>query len=253
MRWFFLMMLMFLVGVTVVAAQEVGVGVATGLEVAGEDLVDGDILCSSGDGIRRCSGSYNPDILGVYAVIPAVILDTTEKVPNSRPIIRQGDVMVRVSTVNGAVKIGDYITTSSDPGVGQRADKSGNILGVALSNFAPESSSVIGLVKVGVGIRPVIIATSARSNLVEVLKQGLLAPTLTPLASLRYLLAVLIAMASLILGFIYFGKTANSGVESIGRNPMAARVITLGIVLNMTFTVVIVIGGLLLAYMVLII
>jgi len=238
---------------TVSVAQEVGIGVATGLSVNEDALEDGDILCTSGDGIKKCSGSYNSDIFGVYAVNPAVNFDTSENVSSSRPIIRDGYVMVRVSAVNGAVKVGDYITSSATAGVGQKADKSGNVLGTALAEYSSDDRDEVGLVRVAVGIRPVIIATSARGNLVEVLRQGFLAPTLTPLASLRYLLAILIALASLILGFIYFGKTANSGVESIGRNPMAVRVITFGMILNMAFTVMVVVGGLLLAYMVLII
>ena len=104
-----------------------------------------------------------------------------------------------------------------------------------------------------VNIRPAIVATTARGNLLESLRQGLLAPTLAPLASLRYLLAILVAMAAFILGFVYFGRVAKGGVEAIGRNPLARKAIQIGVALNLLMTVAIMAGGLVLAYVILII
>jgi hypothetical protein len=122
-----------------------------------------------------------------------------------------------------------------------------------LEDYLNTDTTVTGVMQVSIGIRPAIVATSARGNLIEALKQGLLAPTLTPLASLRYLLAMIVAVASFILGFIYFGKVAKSGVEAVGRNPLASRLIQLNVALNLILTVAIMSAGLLLAYFILII
>jgi hypothetical protein len=131
--------------------------------------------------------------------------------------------------------------------------KSGNVLGVALEEYSNNDKSEVGKILVSIGIRPAIVATSARGNLVEALKQGLLAPTLTPLASLRYLLAMIVAVTAFILGFVYFGKVAKSGVEAVGRNPLASKMIQLNVAVNLVLTVAIMTGGLLLAYAILII
>ena len=172
---------------------------------------------------------------------------------NGKPIISSGKAFVRVTNINGQIRTGDFVTTSSVLGAGQLADKSGNVLGVALEPFTNTESGAEGKILVSIGIRPAIVATSARSNLVESLKLALLAPTLTPLSSLRYLLAMVVAVVSFVLGFIYFGRVARSGVEAVGRNPLAARLIQVNVAINLVLTVAIMAGGLILAYFILII
>jgi hypothetical protein len=136
--------------------------------------------------------------------------------------------------------------------VAQLATKSGNVLGTALEEFVSTDVNQEGKILIAIDIRPAIVATSARTNLVEAMKEGLLAPTLTPLASLRYVLAVIIAVTAFTLGFVYFGRVAKQGVESLGRNPLAGRLIQFNVMLNLILTVMIMGGGLLLAYIILI-
>ena len=233
------------------AADETSSGVALSVSVPIENVDDGSILCSSALENRLCDSEYDVGMVGVYTANPAVFLENTG-MESALPMISMGRVYVRVSSTNGTIKKGDFVTASKIPGAGQLADKSGNILGVALEEYANEDKVGVGKILVSVGIWPAIVATSARGNLVETLKKGLLAPTLTPLASLRYLLSILIALAAFILGFIYFGRVAKSGVEAVGRNPLAGRMIQLNVMLNMLMTVLIMAGGLLLAYLILI-
>ena len=54
------------------------------------------------------------------------------------------------------------------------------------------------------------------------------------------------------LGFIYFGRIAKAGVEAIGRNPLASRTITSGLVLHILLTIVIVGAGLGIGYLILV-
>lgn len=232
-------------------AQGIGPGMAITAKLIEGDVKEGDIMCSTAEGIEPCAVEYSINIVGVYWENPAVVL-TDKKISDGKPIIMEGRTQVRVGRKSGDVKKGDFITSSSQPGIGQRATKSGNILGTAESDM-PAGDSEVELMSVLVNIRPAIVATSARGNLLESLKQGLLAPTLSPLASLRYLLAILVAMTTFILGFVYFGRVAKGGVEAIGRNPLARNAIQLGVFLNLILTVSIMIGGLLIAYIILII
>ena len=241
---------------TYVFAQEIvettSSGIAESYDMEIENLEDGMVICTFNDKYQLCDSEYNVGMFGVYSSSPAVVLDNT-LLANKKPVVSSGKAYVRVSSVNGIIKKGDFITASRILGVAQRADKSGNVLGVALEDYLADDVSVAGTILVSIGIRPAIVATSARGNLVEDLKQALLAPTLSPLSSLRYLLAMIVAVTSFILGFIYFGRVAKSGVEAVGRNPLASKLIQLNVALNLILTLAIMTGGLLLAYFILII
>ena len=233
-------------------AQETSSGVAVSFKFAQADVTDGQIVCSSPDGLKVCINEYDVSTAGVYVQSPAVLLEN-KNIENSKPVISMGRADVQVSSINGEIKKGDFITTSTLPGIGQKASKSGNIVGVALEDYSAADVQSIGKIVVSVGIRTAIVSTSARGNLLDSLKEGLLAPTLTPLASLRYLLAIIVAASSFIFGFVYFGRVSKSGVEAIGRNPLASKTIQIGVLLNLVLTVAIMGGGLVMAYVILII
>lgn len=234
-----------------VYAQDAASGVAVTVDLK-EDVEDGSIACSGSEGAKLCTEAYSVAMNGVIVESPAVVLENTT-LPDGKALISSGKVYVRVTTANGTIKKGDFITSSPVPGVGQLADKSGNILGVALEPYESSDPQAVGKVLVAISIRPAIVATSARGNLLDTLKQGLLAPTLTPLASLRYVLAILMSVGSFLVGFAYFGKVAKSGVEAIGRNPLAGKMIQMSVIMNLVLTIIIMGGGLLLSYFILII
>ena len=54
-----------------------------------------------------------------------------------KPVIvgLSGRVPVKVSTKNGDIRPGDYITTSDIPGVGMRATRAGHVIGKALTGL----------------------------------------------------------------------------------------------------------------------
>lgn len=228
---------------------ELSAGLATTQSIDDPSISDGDVLCFSEGKIVKCSQEYQVDMYGVFSEAPAMALDDRD-LERGKLMLDSGRVAVKVSAESGGIKKGDFVTSSTKAGVAKKATKSGNILGVALEDY---TSNDVGKIAVQVDIRPAIVATSARTNILETLKLGLLAPTLTPLASLRYLLAILVVIITFVLGFIYFGKVARTGVEAMGRNPLASRMIALGVVFNLALTVAIMGGGLLIAYVILII
>ena len=63
---------------------------------------------------------------------------------------------------------------------------------------------------------------------------------------------MLIVLITFALGIWYFGRVARSGVEAIGRNPLATRAIQLGVILNLLLTLVILLVGIALAYLILV-
>ena len=171
---------------------------------------------------------------------------------NRSYVVSGGEAFVKVSTVNGDIVKGDFVTSSEISGVAQKADRSGQVIGVALQDYSAESPDIVDDILVQLDIRAKMIASNVRVNLIEALRSGTQAPFMTPLTSLRYILAALVTAGSFVIGFASFGKTSGSGVEALGRNPLAHKTIQRSIVFNLILTAVIMLAGLTLAYLILV-
>ena len=128
--------LFLLLGAGFVHAQEENVA-SVALPVALIDIAEsqeGDIICFVARGFSRCSDDYAQSMYGVVTASPAASLETDASAV-ARLIVLSGESLVRVSGANGAIAEGDFITSSTTPGVGQKALQNGYILGVALGSF----------------------------------------------------------------------------------------------------------------------
>ncbi len=88
--------------------------------------------------VIKSSGVDDATVLGVVSTRPGLILgDSKSPAPGTIPtfIALSGRVPVMVSAENGPIKIGDYLTNSSLPGMAMRAQNNNHILGQALSAF----------------------------------------------------------------------------------------------------------------------
>lgn len=234
------------------AQEEISRGVAISIAIVDEDVEDGDIISSSTKGYVKSTISYDPSVYGIVAQKPAVALENVVQ-GDTQLVVSSGMVYVRVSTINGNIKKGDPLTTSKIPGVGQKATDSGFIFGTALEDFEDSDTSAVGRVLISLKPQYNIPTSGGRGfNLLANIKAVAASPFLTPLTSLRYLLAIIVTAVSFSLGFLSFGKIAKSGVEALGRNPLAAKTISAGIALNVLLTVAITLGGLFLAYLILV-
>ncbi|MBI2008707.1 hypothetical protein HYS82_03575 [Candidatus Amesbacteria bacterium] len=254
MKVFWLLVAFLVSWITTLKAVEAeqSAGLATSQMVDDQEVSDGDVLCYTGEKIVRCSQEYQVDIYGVFSENPALALEEREA-GGKGLMLGSGKTAVKVSAENGEIKKGDFITSSKRAGVAVKATRSGNVLGVALEDYSSEDKSSIGKIKTQIDIRLAVVVASARTNVLENLKQSLLAPSLSSFASLRYVLAIIVVIITFVLGFVYFGKVARSGVEAMGRNPLASRMVAVGVVLNLGLTVAIMGGGLLTAYAILVI
>lgn len=230
-------------------AQTSGAGVATYVPVAGS-VSDGMILCGSDGGSNKpCDREYDPNMIGVVTSNPAISF-ATEDTTGSTPILSSGEMYVFVSADNGPIGIGDFITSSRKPGVGQKAKKSGYILGSALEEYSDTSND--GKIKVSLTLKPAVLKKNAEANLLQMLRDGVEGAFESPLSALRYVVAAIITSVTFIYGFIHFGRIAKSGVESIGRNPLASKSIQLGVIMNMGITVAIMAGSIFVSYLILV-
>jgi hypothetical protein len=232
-----------------VRGQESTSGIAVPITITGE-VVDGAVICSYEDGSKMCNRAYDPATFGVIVLQPSVSYKTNEVVVDQKPVVTTGKAYVLVTNEAGAIKKGDFITSSNKPGYAQKALKSGFVLGMALEDMIEGSGE--GKVLAIVSIRPSILSKGAGANLIDILQEGVDAAFLSPLAALRYIIAVIVVLISVGCGFWFFGRSAKAGVEAVGRNPMAAKKIQLGVILNILLTLIIMAGGLGLAYLVLV-
>ncbi|MBI4252808.1 hypothetical protein HY623_01350 [Candidatus Uhrbacteria bacterium] len=132
-----------------------------GLDVAelfeSEETVEvGDLLVVSATNerkLKKSSHSYQDTIVGVVSGSPALLFEGSElklgAKPNrfekgeKPPVALAGRIPVKVSLENGTIKPGDYLTTSSKPGVAMKATEPGMTIGVALESYDGEGDGKI--------------------------------------------------------------------------------------------------------------
>jgi hypothetical protein len=90
-------------------------------------------------------------MLGVYSTNPVVIGNSSaEKDPDDAVLVGlMGVIPTKICDENGSVRIGDFLTISSTPGVAMKATKSGMVIGRAMEDF---SEGQTGMIKVYVEV-----------------------------------------------------------------------------------------------------
>lgn len=227
-------------------AAELSLGVANNIAISDEVVKDGDIVSSSSGGFFLSKYPYDSSIVGVVSYNPAIVFESESKADKKYPVVLNGTVKVNVSTVNGPLRKGDIVTSSSVPGVGQRADKAGYALGIALEDYENEDKNATGKIAISLNMRYFYPGSSygkgqnASGAFLNALSQAALQ---SPGVAFKYLVAGVFILLSFILGLVYFGRIATSGVEALGRNPLAAKSIEIGVFVNVAVTVAIIMGG----------
>lgn len=234
---------------SVVHAQNNSSGFAVTIPVSGNGVIDGAMVCSTDVGYSLCERSYNPNMYGVVTTSPSIYFDNSQA--GSYPVVSNGKAYVLVQGGSDPIKVGDYITSSDALGIGQKAQKSGYVLGTALEDYLETDPQKTKKILVSISVKPAILTQQAGTNLIEMIKEGIDGAFLSPLSALRYVVSGVIVIATVLFGLMHFGKIAKSGVEALGRNPLAGRMIQFGILLNVLMTIVIMISGLAIGFLIL--
>ena len=234
-----------------------------GIEVARTYIVVGDVL-ESGDLISFDRGNQqfiqahfpsDKDLFGVLVAEPILVLTVDD---GGVPIARSGEVNVNVTTANGVIAAGDYITSSNIAGKGQRAgDGDTYIMGIALESFPAsgdtaqfENGSVAGgsiRVLLSIGTKEQAALTLQPEQLPT--ESGITEATL--LNVIQYIVASFVALGAVYIAFKNFGSNIKDGIISIGRNPLAKSSIQSMVVLNSVLIILISIGGLFIGFAIL--
>ncbi len=144
--------------ITIMAGSYVVAYKATGADLA-ETYYTHDASMQPGDvvaldstlsaGVQKSAKPYDTHALGIISTQPGLVLSDAS-VADGIPVqlALSGRVPVKVSTESGVIQPGDYLTTSSTPGVAMKATKPGIALGQALTGFdGPAQGTVIIFIK----------------------------------------------------------------------------------------------------------
>ncbi|HOM78057.1 MAG TPA: hypothetical protein PLT50_02535 [bacterium] len=228
-------------------------GISITIPWASRAVEVGDIIVLDSGVFSLSKKDYDENIYGVVSGDTAISLnDLSLSEEQSVRVVSSGENEVKVSSINGPISVGDYITSSMIEGVGQRADVSGYVLGIALEDFNAPSPDTVGTILAQLDIKSAYVANRSQKNLLQFLKTGAMSPVMSPLTTFRYLLASLVVVASFIVGFSSFGKISGKSVEALGRNPLASGDIKSAVIFNFIFTFGIMIAGIVVSYLILV-
>ncbi len=203
------------------------------IKIRDKNIKIGHIIAISENGFVKSRVPYSPSMVGVVASKAGIAFEPETKEKNGYyPVIFSGTAEVLVSGENGAIHKGDFITSSSLPGIGMRATHSGPMLGVALADFKGKTKEEIGKIPVSLNIRYVSLRSSINSRLKNVFNLARLAAYEEPLVAFKYIVAALSVILSFTFAFLHFGRVSAKGIEALGRNPLASRIIQIGIIFN---------------------
>jgi hypothetical protein len=136
-----------------------GINTVTGAYDLAEDYPTADDTLAPGDlvsldttrkgFVRKSHGKSDRDVIGIYSVDPALRLSQKDAgIDGYRaiPVALAGRVPVSVTLENGPIRIGDYLTSSMEPGKAAKANKPSRVIGRALgaySGIEGEEASVV--------------------------------------------------------------------------------------------------------------
>jgi hypothetical protein len=148
-------------GTTVVAGSSLLAYKVNGADLAEvyyskeSDLTPGTVLqydSSILSGVKKSQNPYEQNVIGVVTTKPGLVMGDFTQPEGTIPVLvaLTGRIPVKVSTENGPILPGDYLTSSSIPGVAMKATKLGPVIGQALESYAePEIGTVNVFIKNG--------------------------------------------------------------------------------------------------------
>lgn len=124
-----------------------------GYKVSGADLAEvyytndgsiepGDVVAidpTSIAGVKKAAKAYDENAIGIISTKPGLVLGENASILG-KPVLLglSGRVPIKVTTQNGPIQAGDYLTSSDIPGVAMKATRMGPTIGRALDSYSSE-------------------------------------------------------------------------------------------------------------------
>lgn len=96
-------------------------------------------------GVQKSTKAYDPGVVGVITTKPGLMIGEQNPNAEGRDVLvaLSGRVPVKVSSENGIIQAGDYLTSSSMPGHAMKATKGGVVIGQALEDYEPNGNGTV--------------------------------------------------------------------------------------------------------------
>lgn len=132
-----------------------GADCAEQFDIACDDVVPGTVVVIGENGVLRpCSESYDTRVAGVVSGAgeyrPGIVLDSRPSVDTRRPVALVGKVSCWVDAEQGAVRVGDLLTSSPTRGHAMRVADSTRAFGAVLGK-------ALGSLPQGRGLVPILV------------------------------------------------------------------------------------------------
>jgi hypothetical protein len=117
-------------------------------------IVSRDMEATDAATIKTTGSAYDHRIVGVVSTRPGQLLTAGRGVGAPTAVALTGRAPLKVNLENGPITIGDYLTSSSTPGVAMKALRSGSVVGQALESYdgTAESNLIMTFVKPTYGL-----------------------------------------------------------------------------------------------------
>ena len=218
-------------------------------DISDTEAISGDIIVYKDGRFERATEAFSKDIFGVLETDALLVAQTG----TGQPITTSGTANVNVISNNGAIKAGDFVTSSTTTGKGQKADHEGSVLGKALADLEGDSGQIPVQIVIQTQGKPGSTGeavTSIFGTIDSILKKNLESQS-SSFKFIQYLLAALVFLGSIIFSFLNFSRSIPKSIEAIGRNPLARRSIQISIILSSILTIFVTLAGVAAALMIL--
>ncbi len=107
---------------------------------------DGETIVPKGV-LMKAATPYSNKIMGIISTAPGILLsEGNGESADQRKLALTGKVPVKVSTLNGPIHVGDYLTASTHPGVAMKATKAGTVVAQAMEDYDSTDVNSVGTI-----------------------------------------------------------------------------------------------------------
>ncbi len=217
--------------------------------------------------VTKADVNNNSRLLGVVTTEDGAFFSVSSTEANVM-VATEGTELVFVSTVNGDISAGDFITASPLRGIGMKAGSGGKVLGVAEESFSNEAENAeevtitrdgeeeatyVGKIPVNIDIREVAGGEESRSEISRFIQETTETVAGRSVSPLRALSAALVALAAFIITILVVTNAARGSIVAVGRNPLAKKDIVSALLRIVLLGGLIIVSGTALAYFILIV
>lgn len=225
------------------------------------------LFAGQSQAVEMSSPDNRHALVGV-AIKPEQSLVAITDGANRVQVVTNGLATAQVSTANGAINAGDYLSISPISGVAMKATSPGKVIGVAQQDFdvnpgagkdaveltddqGAKRSVLVGTLVVKVEVADWAPAGQPNSPMLNNLRTFLGNAVGKPVSNIQALLAVgVILVAALAAGTIMYSAVSSS-IKSIGRNPLSKGIIRRSLFLMLGLSAIVIVGAASAVYLIL--